>query len=360
MRPVHAERLSRWLGDEAENISKSMVDWYGGPVPLAMPGGKVFAMPGGDFAGQFQAGGFASYRDASLEAVKRALKRAARASLSTAPMGFSSLSDLISEATTGGKRQERYLSKTGTLATSGAYGSLWNVGAFPAAGGTPSAIAAGAVPTNSTVGSWLQANAAGGDTLHFVSGMIMGSAAPNTLLVYDRLWHGSAVLHTTTGNQAVSGTPDRYTTTESVDNFCFLEVYGGSLGSTAHNATITYVDDAGNTAEAGSAQAVTASSVVTRIPFANWFYILNAGDRGCRNVTNIAFSAVSSGTSNIVVGRPMFFLPCPTAGIMVPIDGINSMFNLIRIKDNACLAFIEMKNVATATTYTGSVIMVSG
>jgi hypothetical protein len=157
----------------------------------------------------------------------------------------------------------------------------------------------------------------------------------------------------------VSGTPTRYTSTDAKGSFCNLEVTTG-LGTTAHNATITYVDQDGNTAEAGSAQAVTVSSVANRIPLAQWFYALNSADSGLRNVTNIAFSAVSSGVSNVVVGHPLIFIPQPVANVMVVLDGINSAFNLIEVEIDGCLAFLALQGAATATTYQGQIILVSG
>jgi hypothetical protein len=361
MRAVHAGRLERWLGTEADVISRNMRGWYGGPIPVGMPGttGLLYAMPDGDFRGTLRAGEFASYRDYQWDALTRAIRRAARRALSQPNMGFSSLSDLISEATTGAKRQDVLISKLGTFTTTAFSASLWNVGNSPLAGGAVTAIPGGEAPTNATAGAMSVTNAAGGDTLHVVSGWMQASSAPNTLLIYDRIFHAGSVLHTTTGNQAVSGVPTRHATTTSPKNFCFLEITG-QLGTTAHNATITYTDTVPNAAEAGAATVVTTSSVVTRIPFPLWYYPLNTGDLGLRTVTNIAFSAVSTGTSAVVMGHPLIFLPCPVANIMMPFDGINSMFNLVKILDGACLAMIEMKGVGSASTYTGQLVLVSG
>lgn len=362
MRSIHAGQLDRWLGSEAETISRNMTGWYGPGIPVAMPGGNLIAMPDGDFQGQLWSGRFASLRDYALDRVRRILRNASREWARTPQTGFSSLSDLIAEATTGGKRQEIMVSKVGTFATTAFSASLWAIPAMPPAGtAAATAIPGGEVPDNTTAGGLLQADAGGSDTLHFVSALMQGSAAPNTLLVYDRIFHAGSVLHTTTSNQAITGVPTRYTSaTASPGNFCFLEVHTGSLGSTAHTATITYTDTVPNAAEGGSAQTVTPSSVVTRIPLARFYYQLNADDRGCTSVTNVAFSAVSSGVSNLVMGHPLLWIPCPVANVMTPIDGINSMFNLVKIEVDACLALIEMKGVSTATVYTGSIILVSG
>lgn len=328
MAATQAAKIERWLGPAGlEQLLQASSGFYA-PVQVANVPGNVWAM-NGDLYGPIKGG------------------------------GFSSLSDLISEGTTGGKRQDYFFSKAGSLATSAAWSSLWNVGNFPAAGGTVTAIPGGAAPTSSTTGSVPFTNAAGGDTLHITTLLSQGSAAPNTLLLYDRIFHAGSVLHTTTGNQAVSGVPTRYATTTSPGNFMFFEVTS-TLGATSHNITVTYTDQAGNTAEAAPAIAAITGSVATRIPHSPWFIPFNSGDSGVRTITNIALSAVSSGNSAVVMGHPLAFVPQPVANSMVLIDGINSAFSLVQVQDSACIAFLELKGVATATTYTGHIIMVSG
>jgi hypothetical protein len=326
---THTQRVENWLG--AEGL-RQIIDGSKGfyhPIPIANTPGALFAYDG-EIYGTIAGG-----------------------------TGFSSLSDLITEATTGGKRQSQVFYKTGTLAVTAAWASLWNVGAYPPAGGAPSAIPGGAVPTNATNGALKQADPGGSDTLHFTTAFAQSSAAPNTLLLYDRIFHASAVQHNTTSAQSVSGTPTRYTSTASKGNFAFLEVTT-TLNSTAHNITMNYVDQDGNSTEAAPAVAAVVSSAVTRIPHVPWFIPLNTADTGLRNVTQIQMSAVAGGVSNIVVGHPLAFLPCPVANSMQVIDGINSAFNLEQIQTGACLAFLEIKGVASATTYQGQVIMVSG
>lgn len=273
--------------------------------------------------------------------------------------GFSSLSDLITEATTGGKRQDIVFSKVGTLAVNNSFSSLWNVGNSPPAGGAPASIAAGANPSGSTNGGLKQLLPDGSDTLHLTTAFSQGSSAPNTLLMYDRLWHGAGIQHNSTSGQSITGIAARYTSTAAKGNFAFLEVTT-ALNATAHNVTMNYVDQDGNGSEAAPTVAITVSSAITRIPHPNWFIPLNTADTGLRNITQIQFSAAATGVSNAVVGHPLAFLPCPVAGQMMVMDGINSAFNLVQIQNQACIAFLEIKSVGSATTYNGQVILVSG
>jgi hypothetical protein len=275
--------------------------------------------------------------------------------------GFASMSDLVSEATAGGKRQEWTFAKSGSLAVAAAQASLWNVGPLPAAGGTVTARPGGAAPVRTTTGAVGQTNAAAGDTLHITTWHGQASAAPNTLLIYDRIFHAGSIDHTINTAQSITGVPTRYDTTTSPGNFAFLEVTS-ALGATAQNVTLTYMDQDGNTAEAAAAIAVIASSGLTRICHGPFHFIpLNATDTGMRKATDVTFSAANTGgTSALVIGHPLAWLPQNKADEMQVMDGINSAFNLVRFLDNACVAFLELKGVATATNYVGSMTLVSG
>jgi hypothetical protein len=205
-----------------------------------------------------------------------------------------------------------------------------------------------------------QTDPGGSDTLHLTTAWAYANNAPNILLMYDRLWHGGSVSHTINTAQTISGTPTRYTTTESVGNFMFDEVTT-AIGATAQNLTATYVDDAGSAAEAAAAVAMTASSVATRIPHPQWFIPLNAGDKGLRNITQVQFSAANTaGASAMVIGHAIQWFPITSAFVPSIMDGINSAFNLVQIKTGACLAFLEIKGQGAVTTYTGQMIAVSG
>lgn len=358
---THAQKLERWLGaEQCETISRGMADWYGPPIAVRGVPGAVYAAKGGDFVGPLKGGGFASLADYATERLKRIERRVRERQRGKMNAGFSSLSDLISEATTGGKRQDWWYSKAGSLITNTAFGSLWNVGNFPAAGGAPAARPGGAVPTNATTGAIPIVTPAGGDTLHITTMQSQGSTAPNTLILYDRIFHAGSISHTSTSAQSVTGVPTRYTTTASPGTFAFLEVTT-TLGGTASNLTFQYTDQAGGSAENAPTVAMVVSASVTRIPHASWFIPLNSGDTGLRTVTNLTLSAsMTAGVSNVVMGKPLAWIPQPVANSMVVMDGINSAFNLVQVLDGACLSFIELKGVSSATTYTGAMTLVAG
>lgn len=364
-RPTHASKLERWLGkEEVEHISKLNKDWYGPPIPISGVPGKVFVTAGGDFVGPILGGHYASVLDYKADQINKAFKRYVHKAPNTLH-GFSSLSDLISEATTGGKRQDFWFNKAGTVAGStGQPMDLWNVGAYPPAGGVGGTSGTGSVPTNATSGAIPFANPAGGDTLHFTTGYLTASTV-NTLLMYDRIWH-MTYNHATAVSTTVDAAnrPSRYTGTSSSGNF-FCGNVTTALSATAHNITVTYVDQDTNTAEAAAAYAAPVSAAANRLSLLSprWFLPLNSNDSGIQYATIVAQSTITSvtGVTTWFIGHPLAFLPAPIANLMSIIDGINSAFNLVEIKSNACLAFLEMpKTAVTATTYNGSITLVSG
>jgi hypothetical protein len=277
----------------------------------------------------------------------------------TANAGFASLSDLISEATTGGKQQNIFFSKVGA-GTASHNRTLWTEIGFPGAGAAPAARPGGAVPDNTTDGGLKQVDPSGTDTLHLTTLTSFPSTGPNTLVLYDRLFGASAVAHTNNASQTITGTPSRYHSTATAPgNFFFLECTN-TLGTTAHTILINYTDNSGNAAENSGTTSIVVSSTAGRVPHAQFFVPINAADTGILDVTACTFSAVSSGTSNAVLGHVLTFIPQPIAGSGVILDGINSAFNFIEVKTDACMAFLELKAVASASTYTGFITLVSG
>lgn len=368
---THAGQLERWIGkDAAEEISRSMANWYGPPIALAGVPGKVFAHRGGDFRGRIAAGMASSALCMSEDFLKRfprAAKRWARKQASTANAGFASLSDLIAEATAG-KRVRMQFQKAGATGVVAVTNSLWGLGAQPAAGANASAAPGGDAPTSATTGAHPYTNPASGDTLHFVGGQVLASAI-NSLLLYDRIFQVNKTMNST-ATEAVTGVPTRYqnTVAGSADsaegNFLFVEVGGTTLAATAHNWTVcTYADQAGGASTLPSLTGNSAA-IVRRLdhPVGQWFAPLATGDTGIQKLTQMQCSAaVATGVINFVIGHPIAWMPAPIANIACLVDGINTSFNLVRVFDSAALAFLEVtKPTTAATNYNVQVDLVAG
>lgn len=364
MKSTHSQQLERWLGAElVEHYSQTMRGWYGPPIAIANVPGHVYACGDGDFCGPIKGGYYATLLDFAAGRVNSAMRRLRQRSQLNA--GFTSLSDLISEATSGGKAQELIFSKAPTTATTaGNACSMFNVGTLPSAGGVGGTSGTGRVCTSATTGALKFVNAGGGDTLHITNITATASAISSFMLV-DRLWD-MTYNHATALSTAVDANnrPTRYQTAGTAPgNFVASEVT--TAGTTAHTMTLTYVDQDNNTAEANTAESVDATAVAGRHKgvAGSWFWTLNAGDTGARYLTTVAQSTITSvtGITNIWIGHPLCFVPIPIANVPFIFDGINSAFNLTRIYDDACLTFYTPRVVSAATiTHTGMIKLVSG
>lgn len=367
LKGTHSDKLDRWLGKgQTEVYSHMFRDWKGPPVALAGVPGAVFVAPGGDFCGPIEGGGFANLIDFAEQRQRRVMRNTIREIERKAGAGFSSLSDLISEATAGGKAQLLMYSKVATTATTvGNAFSCFNVGNLPSASGVGGTSGTGRKCVRTTTGALKQSNAAGGDQLHLTTWTGQATAV-SSLMLYDRLWdmtHNHATATST--NVDANNRPDRYQTAGlAPGNFISGEITT-ALSATAHNLTVTYVDDAGNTAEAAAAYAAPVSAVAGRSPTVagQWFVPMNAGDLGARYLTNITQSTITSvtGVTSWWIGHPIAMMPFPVANVPFVLDGINSAFNLQRIYDDACLAFYTPMIAATGgITYAGTIQAVSG
>lgn len=367
-KPTHSSHLERWLTPQmTAMLSEQYSGWTGPPIPIAGVPGHVCMARGGEFVGPIvggKAAGIIDYTHDRLRRMARGLRRAAGGNVLGA--GFASLSDLISEATTGGKAQDLLFNKAATTATTAGNAFVSrNVGTLPAARGVGGASGTGVKTVRTTTGAMLYANPTGGDTAHLTTWTIQANAI-SSLMLFDCLWD-MTYNHATATTTAVDANnrPDRYQSVAlAPGNFISNEITT-ALSATAHNVTVTYVDQDGNAAEAAAAYAAAVSAVAgrTNTPAGSWFVTLNAGDTGARYLTNIAQSTITSvtGVSTFFVGHPLCIAPCPIANVPFVYDGINSAFSLVRIYDDACLSFMTPGIATTGSiTYTGLLRLVSG
>lgn len=367
MQSTHASKLDRWLGaGQTEFYSNMFRNWYGPPVALAGVPGAVYVTGGGDFVGAIRGGGLCNLFDFALQRQRRIVRNWFNRQKSMANTGFSSLGDLISEATAGGKSQLLMYSKSPTTATTaGNACSAFNVGALPAAGGVGGTSGTGRACADANTGALQFTNASGTDTLHLTTWTGQANAISSVMLA-DRLWD-MTYNHATSTSTAIDSAnrPTRYQTTPlAPGNFISGEITT-ALSDTAHNLTVTYVDQAGNAAEAAAAYAAPVSAVACRSPTVagQWFVPLNSPDTGARYLTNIAQSTITSvtGTTSWWIAHPIAMMPFPVANVPFVLDGINSAFNLQRIYDDACLFFYTPAVASAATiNYTGIIQLVSG
>jgi hypothetical protein len=379
MRHTHSQQLERYLGAaHVERLSQSMRDWYGPPIAVNVPG-KVWAAKGGDFIGPIEAGYEASAVDRAMDIViregrKTKPRRIIVGSEQMQQAGFTSLSDLIAEATTG-KRREWHWQKAGSAGVVSGTNSLWGLGAQPAAGANAAAAPGGTVPTDALQGAPLIDNVSA-DTRHIVSAYASASVAGNNLLLYDRIFAVNKTMNSV-ANEAVTGVPTRYQSSTATNddyaggNFLFVEVGGTVLAGTAHNWGVAggsneclYRNQAGTDSQIMPVMTGNSGAIVRRLdhPLGSWFCPLAAGDTGVMDLAQMRCSAsVATGVINFVIGHPLAWMPCPIANSVNLFDFIGTAFNLVRIFDDAAMAFLEVnKPATTATNYNMGITAVHG
>lgn len=361
-RPAHSAKLEKWYGaEQIANISQAMKPWYGPGIPLSHCPGNVVALKGGDFAGQTRVSRY-------VGEFARRMSRAALLSERYLNVGFTSLSDILAEASAG-KRREFLFNKVGAVGVVGGSNSLLQLGATPVAAANAAAAPGGVANVDSNVGFPLFANPTGTDTLHVVSAFGSASVINNSLLLYDCIFRVDKTMNST-ATEAVTGVPTRYqnTVAGSVDsaegNFLFVQVGLTVLAATAHNWTVCLYTDQAGVASTLPSLTGNASAIVHRLdhPVQQWFAPLEAGDTGIKVLTQMQASAlVATGVINFVIGHPIAWMMFPVINFIVPFNYINSMFNLNRIFDDAALALLEVMKPATGgTTYNVHVVAVAG
>jgi len=358
---VNPRHLEQWLGAEAvRGLEQSTKDWYG-PKGIAIAGvpGAVYAHRG-SFYGKLKAGSDLSAEERLIGILKR-VKRASRVTAMNQKVqtnaGFSSLGDLISEATAGGKKQPfgPWSKTTSTVTSVGRHMCHWRLGQVPAAAAVASNAPGGNIPLDSTQGAWAFSNPTGGDTLHLVSAWINSTIQSNVLL-YDRIFEVNK-LASSTATEAVTGVPTRYTnqTVGAVDhiggNFCAIECQV-ALGATGHNWTVCqYTDQAGGTANNFASMTGVSACVVAALDHVaaeNWFLTLAAGDTGVKALTQMQCSASVTGTICFFMGHPIAMMPNAVANVVTMHDYVNTAFSMERIFDDAALTTMDVWRPAAA------------
>lgn len=129
------------------------------------------------------------------------------------------------------------------------------------------------------------------------------------------------------------------------------------LGAGAPNVRLTYTDAAGN---AGNLTPTTlpislAAAPIGMIEYSGTgagkfgpFMPLAAGDTGVRSVEQFNYSiSHTSGTTNVILCRPLLTLPMTTVGVASERDLLNQLPSLPRVYDGACLVWLMYAGAAT-------------
>lgn len=382
-RSVHSGRLERWLGaDRIALLSRYMTDgggpgipWYGPPINVRDCPGSVWICKDGDFIGDFDRGHFASAADGLAWHLRDLWKRAGKPiyfrehqHAPTFGVGFASISEALSRATSGFGQIIGQIAKSGPTGVVGSASSLWRVGTQPVAGAAGSAAPGGRALTKATTGALDFHNPASG-TLHLTGADFSASVINNGVMLYDRIFDVAKTMNSTTA-ESVTGVPTRYqSSTAGADdfaggNFLFIEVGATALAATAHNWTVCrYRNQAGTDTRTLPSVTGISGAIADRfdMPLNTWFCPLDSGDSGVMDLDQMQCSAsVATGLINFVIGHPIGVMAFPVINSLLPFDWLTNRQQAPRIFNDAALAFFEFpKPATTATIYSGQLYATS-
>jgi len=278
-------------------------------------------------------------------------------------MGFSSMDDLISEITAGKFNRADWNKITGAAAyTSGRWYDLSSLAGTPVANSFAGTSLTWTACNESTGnGTDIFGIRHGGnvtpDGKHLLNAMAntaVATGVPSQLMLVDMCGYWPGINMNLATAQTLSGTPSlRYTNGEGVRAFLTIRT---SSGATAHNLSMSYTDQAGNTGNALPVTvSCTASAITPHITHSGTaannygpFLPLANGDFGIRNVASVTLSAASgAGTAALVLAKPIMTIPLMAASIASERDFVNSLPSLPEIKDGACLTWLYFSGAAT-------------
>jgi hypothetical protein len=282
-------------------------------------------------------------------------------------MGWSSVDDWVNEVSTNGKSWRYDWNKItgGSAYTAGRWYDLSPLNGTPVANAWAGTSLTFTECDESTGnGTQIFGIRHGGnvsaDTKHLqylsaVTGVSTG--VPSVLLVQDIEGYWPGINMNSSSAQTLSGTPSlRYTNGAGLRLYLVIT---SASGATAHNVSVSYTDQDGNTGSSLPVTvACTASAIVGHIAHSGTaannygpYLPLASGDYGVRNVASITISAASgSGTAALVLARPIAYVPVVTASVLGERDLFNQVPSLPRVYDGACLSLLYFAGAATAAS----------
>ncbi len=200
--------------------------------------------------------------------------------------------------------------------------------------------------------------AASGDT-YLGRASFTSSAQAGSIIVYDRLWHNSGIVVTTTTAQTINSVAwparDRNASINGEGVYIGLEV-SGATGAGASVISINYTNSAGVAGRVGTAVDVYAA---TSAAGSFYRFALAVGDTGVRSIQSYTSTvSMTSGTVHLVAYRVMANIDLPAGGIPGVIDPVTG--GLPREYDGTVPSILYLPQTTTTTQLSGSVIHTQG
>lgn len=274
-------------------------------------------------------------------------------------MGFSSVDDLVSEITTGGKFFRSTFQKTsinGATSAAGRWHSLAQGTGIPGPI-TYSGAAGTATVLNSSTNGALILNASGvsPDTRHILTMQALTPSTvvtPASLILCDFLLYYPACVVTGAATTLTNtATLPRYTDGKGV--MCIVETQTAN-GATQPALTLNYRDTADNDQAGLVMTSPVASTPIGSLYQYNGgcFLPLAAGDTGVKRINSYTLATGTTGTVAFVLVKPICEIPILAANTASERDFLSQLPSLPKIEEDACLGFIMLIGGAMTTLQT--------
>lgn len=232
----------------------------------------------------------------------------------------------------------------------GTWHSLWAVAGTPGAGAAAGSVN-GAIPSKATTGALPFTNPL---ATGYAGRLSAQGATVGTLIVYDRLWHNSALVGNVTTLQSFTA-PSLTRETTGLGVELWGEVYG-AMGATGSVFTAIYTNDAGTGSRSATyTQPANALSVGQMVPFS-----LQAGDFGVRSVQSLQLgtSTGTAGNFGLTLLKRIAEIPITAAGVGGVLDAIGLALPIIPA--DACLALMVMCSATSTGELQGRFDLIDG
>jgi hypothetical protein len=246
------------------------------------------------------------------------------------------------------QQQRLPFTKASLTSVAGGYISLWSAAGQPGQGALAIGnTTTGIIPTSATAGSFTYANAGSGNL--YLAKAACSSSVTGTVAIYDRLWHGGS--YTSVNGTISANTTTALTRSSTGDGVELWAEISSALSATATTITVTYVNQAGTGSRTATCT-LPASAILSRMfPF-----VLQAGDTGIRQITNISGSAAPTGTFNLVMIERYTEIPITVAGVNSIQDFAST--GLPIVDPSACLTIFMTTNTTSSGTLSGTLSLI--
>ena len=193
-------------------------------------------------------------------------------------------------------------------------------------------------------------------------------AVPSTVTLVDIEGYWPGISNNTTLAQALSGTP--VTRATNGDGLRLYLVQTASGGGAVQNLSLSYTNQAGT-----SGRALPVTVTIYTSPTINMishsgvnsgnyapFLPMASGDYGVQNVASVTFSVANTGTSALVLARPIAEIPIGIISGFHSKNLISQFASLPIVPDGACLSLVlaASGSIVSNSIFTGSVDFIWG